>query len=187
MIIRILLIALLCSIVISCSGIKKLPQDKHSISLSSDSFTANQSIPYKYTFDGENISPHISWNGIPEDTISLILIVYDKDIPFTGLSIFTWVHWIVYNISPEILAITEGASSEFFLKNNINQGITTFKTTGYGGPDPPFGQHRYFFRILAVDKYIDVSEENLTLRVLKKEIKGHILREGEIYGTYKSK
>lgn len=185
-IIKSILIILLCSTVISCTGIKSLPQDKYLISLSSDSFTSDQNMSNKFTFNGGNISPHISWDSIPENTSSLILIGYDKDIPFKGFPIFTWVHWIVYNISPDILEITEGAPPEFYLENNIKQGTTTFKTTGYGGPDPPFGQHRYFFRILAVDKYIEITEENCTLKVLKEEIKGHILGEGEIYGIYES-
>lgn len=157
---------------------------KHLISVFSNSFKNTHPIPQKNTCDCQDISPHISWTNIPKLTKSLIVMAYDKDIPFRGISLFTWVHWLVYNISPEITELKEGFPSDAAFENGIKQGITTFKKAGYGGPCPPFGTHRYFFKVLAIDTKIDLDTDVTTWKKIKNAIKGHILAEGEMYGVY---
>ncbi len=96
------------------------------------------------------MSPHFSWANIPQETKSLIVMAFDKDIPLRGLSLFTWIHWLVYDILPEIMELDEGFPNNASFENGTKQGITTFRKPGYGGPCPPFGTHRYFFRVLAI-------------------------------------
>ena len=159
----------------------------HSISISSNSFENRQPIPIKHACDGQDISPHISWENGPQGTKSFIILAYDKDIPFKGLSLFTWIHWLVYNIPPDISELEEGFPNNKVFENGIKQGITTFKKPGYGGPCPPFGIHRYFFKVFALDKKIDLGPEATTWKKIKKEIKGHILADGEMFGVYSRK
>ncbi|NLD92554.1 MAG: YbhB/YbcL family Raf kinase inhibitor-like protein [Fibrobacter sp.] len=140
-------------------GISKVSMNKHSINVSSNSFKNGDNIPMEYTCDSENISPHISWCGIPKETESIVIVAYDKDIPFRGLSFFTWIHWVVYNIPPEVTELNENLPKDAKLIKGIRQGITTFKTSGYGGPCPPFGKHRYFFRIMAIDKKLNLPRQ----------------------------
>jgi len=153
--------------------------------MSSHSFSHEDSLSPEFTFDGRNVSPHIAWKNIPSGTESLILLAYDKDIPIQGVSFFTWIHWIVYNIPPNVVELPQGVSAKYLEELNIKQGYTTFKDYGYGGPDPPFGEHRYFFRIIALDRELSFNTD-ATWYEIEKEIQDHILGEGEIYCTYGS-
>lgn len=179
----ILLITLIFSL-FSCLTVKKIRLEKDTIVVSSSSFEQKGVIPERFTCDCADLSPELSWSNIPAETKSLIVLSYDKDIPFRGLSFFTWIHWLVYNIPPETESLSENFPKESSLDNGVMQGITTFKTNGYGGPCPPFGKHRYFFRVIALDKVIDLAPGEATWKAVKKEMKGHILAEGEIYGVY---
>ena len=123
---------------------------KPSISVFSNSFKNKNPIPKKYTCDSLDISPHFSWANIPQETKSFIVMAFDKDMPLRGLSLFTWIHWLVYDILPEIMELDEGFPNNASFENGTKQGITTFRKPGYGGPCPPFGKHRYFFRVLAI-------------------------------------
>ena len=158
--------------------------NEKSISVFSNSFFHKGKIPQEYTCDYQDISPHIAWASIPDETKTLMLVAYDKDIPFKGLSLFTWIHWLVYNIPPEISELNEGFPKDVSLQNGIKQGVTTFKTSGYGGPCPPFGKHRYFFRVIALDTHLDLNPNTTTWKEIKPHINSHILSEGEIYGIY---
>lgn len=179
-----LLIVTLLFTLCSCLTVRKIDKDINTIRVSSDSFEQGGLISPSFTCDCRDQSPHISWDTVPEGTKSLIVLSYDKDIPWRGLTFFTWIHWLVYNIPPEVRELDENLPKQKELDRGIKQGVTTFKTHGYGGPCPPFGKHRYFFRVIAVDKIIDLPPDELTWKVLKKEIKDHVLAEGEIYGIY---
>jgi Raf kinase inhibitor-like YbhB/YbcL family protein len=139
--------------------------------ITSPSFTHKEMIPKKFTCQGEDVNPALIIEDIPKMTKSLVLIVDDPDAP-AGV----WIHWVVYNI-PITGRIEE---------NSIpgKQGINSFQKTGYGGPCPPSGTHRYYFRIYALDTDLDL-EEGISLDVLKEEMKDHILTEAQIVGLYK--
>lgn len=141
--------------------------------LSSSAFSQNEIIPKKYTCDGENVNPPLSIADIPKETKSLVLIVDDPDAP-KG----TWVHWTVFNINPEIKEIAENSIP----KDGI-EGMTDFGRPGYGGPCPPSGIHRYFFKIYSLDTKLDLKA-NASKKDLEKAMAGHILAKAELIGLY---
>lgn len=173
------LFLMLC--IASCSAVETSPTTLPSIELSSPAFQAGQSIPPQYTCDGEDISPPLRWGDPPEGTRSFALIMDDPDAP-AG----TWVHWVVYNLPAEVRELPEGASraraGEFSLPQGALQGKTSFNRTDYGGPCPPSGQHRYFFRLYALDTTLEgnTPDKNALLTAMK----GHILAQGELMGVY---
>ncbi|MCD6270209.1 YbhB/YbcL family Raf kinase inhibitor-like protein [bacterium] len=144
--------------------------------IKSSSFENNQMIPSRYTCDGENISPDILIEQVPKESKSLVLIVDDPDAPMG-----TWVHWTLWNISPDIKEIAAGHVPEGSV-----QGMTSFGKPGYGGPCPPFGTHRYFFKIYAIDTILELGS-NAGKAELEKAISGHILDKAQIVGLYKRK
>jgi Raf kinase inhibitor-like YbhB/YbcL family protein len=142
-------------------------------------------IPVKYTADGENISPPIGWGKVPEGTAGLVLVAEDPDAPSPFFPIIKWVHWVVYGIPPDVTALVEGLPPEPVLPGGIRQGVSSFKKFGYGGPAPPFGEHRYYFRIYATDINPAFSSPRVTKKEVLKAIKGHILAQGELMGRYR--
>jgi Raf kinase inhibitor-like YbhB/YbcL family protein len=143
------------------------------IQLSSSAFRDGDTIPKKYTCDGEDISPQLSWSGLPQGTQSLALIVDDPDAP-AG----TWVHWVLYDISPDVSDLPEDAQGLGI------EGKTSFRDPGYGGPCPPKGKpHRYFFKLYALDKTLGLKP-GATKADLEKAMQSHILAQGRIMGTY---
>lgn len=150
--------------------------------LYSNSFENGGKIPIKYTADGDNISPHIGWKDIPNKTISLALVMFD--IPFSIMPFFSIKHWILYNIPLNITELAEGFPCGPLHENGIFQGISFFGNK-YGGPDPPFGEHKYYFNFYAVDKLIDLDPRKTKWNSLSKELKGHILEQSVIIGRYK--
>lgn len=138
--------------------------------ISSPAFDANQKIPQKFTCDGEDISPSLVIEEIPEGAETLALIVDDPDAP-AG----TWVHWVVFNI-PVTNRIEEGEVPG-------NQGINDFKKEKYGGPCPPSGTHRYFFKLYALDQELGLSE-GASKRDVEAAMEGHILAQAELMGLY---
>ncbi len=154
------------------------------LTLTSPAFAQGEAIPDKYTCQGDDSSPALQWTSPPSGTKSLALIVEDPDAP-TG----TWVHWIVYNIPPDAGELAEGASKanapEFRLPKDALQGSTSFGRRDYGGPCPPSGSHRYFFRLYALD--IALNRPGLDKAALSDAMKEHVLAAGELMGTYKKK
>ncbi|AHM57968.1 hypothetical protein EAL2_808p04650 (plasmid) [Peptoclostridium acidaminophilum DSM 3953] len=146
--------------------------------IKSSSFEDKGPIPSKYTCDGENISPELSWSGFPEGTKSFALIAEDPDAP-AG----TWVHWILYDIPVNVTALPEGVPDDEVLSNGARQGLSDFKDIGYGGPCPPRGVHRYFFKLYALDEKLGLKS-GLSKKSLLDKIKGHVIAEAEIHGTY---
>jgi Raf kinase inhibitor-like YbhB/YbcL family protein len=151
-----------------------------SIQLTSTAFGEGKPIPAKYTCDGADVSPPLKWSNVPNGTKSIALISDDPDAP-----VGTWVHWVIYNIPPDVTELAEGVPKSEVLTNGARQGMTDFKRIGYGGPCPPPGRpHRYFFKIHALDTKLDLKP-GATKQQLLRTMEGHILAEGQLMGTYK--
>jgi Raf kinase inhibitor-like YbhB/YbcL family protein len=151
------------------------------MTLTSPAFKPDGQIPSKYTCEGEDVSPALAWDGVPEGTKSLVLIIDDPDAPDPKAPQMVWVHWVVYNIPPDIKGLPENASKAG-LPQGTELGRNDFKKTAYGGPCPPIGRHRYFHKLYALDITLDLK------RTSKPEIelamKGHRLAHAELVGTY---
>ncbi len=148
--------------------------------ISSTAFPDGQPITKKYTGDGADASPPLRWEGVPANASSLALIGDDPDAP-RG----TWTHWVVFNLPPEVHELPEGVSPQNELPNGAAQGVNDFGKVGYGGPAPPPGKpHRYFFRLYALDTRLNLTPGRATRQQLLEAMKGHVLAEGLIMGTY---
>ena len=150
--------------------------------LSSIAFSNTKEIPSKYTCNGDDISPPLQWKDVPENTASLVLIVDDPDAPDPKAPKMTWVHWVVYNLSPGTRSIPEAASSNT-LPKGTQQGINDWKRSGYGGPCPPIGRHRYFFKLYALDLILP-EKNNATKAQIEAAMQGHVIGQTELIGTY---
>ena len=137
----------------------------------SPAFKNNKPIPVKFTCDGADVNPALTIDGVPEETKTLVLIVDDPDAPMG-----TFDHWVVWNIPATTRRIEE---------NTIpgTEGVSSYRKHAYGGPCPPYGTHRYFFKVYALDMQLDLKSDS-TKRDVEKAMKGHILAEGELVGLY---
>lgn len=152
------------------------------LTLQSSDFVHQSEIPSRFTCDGENISPALSWSGVPQNTKSLALIVDDPDAPDPAAPKMTWVHWVLYNIPPTLQEIPRNIAAND-LPPTVRQGKNDWKRTGYGGPCPPIGRHRYFHKLYALDTELpDLNEPNKAQ--LEKAMQGHIIGQTELVGTY---
>jgi Raf kinase inhibitor-like YbhB/YbcL family protein len=151
------------------------------LALTSSAFTHNGAIPKQYTCQGSDISMPLAWNQLPAGTKSLALIVDDPDAPDPAAPQLTWVHWVVYNIPSHITGFKEGIKSGELPKGTL-EGLNDWKRTGYGGPCPPIGRHRYFHKLYALDTELDLKRA--TKAQLEKAMQGHILEKSELIGTY---
>jgi Raf kinase inhibitor-like YbhB/YbcL family protein len=149
------------------------------INMKSTAFDEGGMIPKKYTCDGPNVSPPLTWTSVPEGTKSLALICDDPDAPMG-----TWVHWVLFNLPADVRELPENIPPQKTLANGAKQGITDFRKIGYGGPCPPGGTHRYYFKLYALDTEIDL-DSGVTKKQLLEAMKGHILAEGQLMGKYK--
>ena len=149
------------------------------IQVESAAFKEGESIPAKYTCDGEDLSPGLSWTAPPEETESLALICDDPDAP-----VGTWVHWVIYNIPADTGALPEGVPTEKEVLTGAIQGKNDWGKIGYGGPCPPGGTHRYFFKLYALDGKLAL-EPGATKKELLAAMEGHVLARGQLMGTYK--
>lgn len=145
--------------------------DTATLKITSPAFLNMASIPSKYTCEGENVNPALDINGVPSNAKSIALIVDDPDAPGK-----TWVHWVMWNI-PVGSSIKEKTAPGV-------QGITDFRKIQYGGPCPPSGTHRYFFKVYALDTMLSLKEGS-TKQQLEEAMSGHILSSGEVVGLYK--
>jgi hypothetical protein len=142
-------------------------------------FKDGEMIPKKHTCDGEEVSPPISWSGVPKSTESIALISDDPDAPGR-----VWVHWVIFNIPPVSSGLPEGVPAQEILPDGSRQGINDSHQIGYGSPCPPSGTHRYYFKIYALDSMMDIKS-GATKNDLLKAMKDHVLAEGQIMGRYK--
>ena len=155
------------------------------IQLISKQFSHLGEIPLKHTCEGEDVSPSLGWSGVPEGTKSLALIVDDPDAPDPKAPTMTWVHWVLYNIPPTAEGLAEAVFAED-LPSGTFQGKNDWGRTGYGGPCPPIGPHRYFHKLYALDIVLpDLGTP--TKKQVEDAMKGHILAVAELVGTYQKK
>ena len=155
------------------------------IDIRSPRFGAGGEIPVKHTCEGEDVSPALSWSTVPKGTKSLVLIVDDPDAPDPKAPKMTWVHWVLFNIPPDATGLPEGVKPDA-LPAGTEQGLNDWKRTGYGGPCPPIGRHRYFHKLYALDtKLTGVSKPNKAQ--VEAAMKGHVLAQGQLIGTYEKK
>lgn len=155
------------------------------MSLSSSAFSNNGQIPDTYTCAGGDRSPPLTWSGMPPATRSLALIVDDPDAPDPKAPQRTWVHWVLYNIPPAANNLPEAVASSD-LPAGTREGLNDWKRTGYGGPCPPIGRHRYFHKIYALDIVLpDLGA--VTKATLEQAMQGHILGQAQLVGTYQRK
>jgi Raf kinase inhibitor-like YbhB/YbcL family protein len=162
------------------SAVKKL-------SVKSAAFRTGETIPSEYTADGDNISPDLSWEGAPSGVKSFIILVEDPDIPIPKFLIPSWIHWVVYNIAPETTSIPKAFMKHGSSGNKATLGTTSYRKQQYDGPCPPFGTHRYYFKVYALDNSLDLKPIKATKKKILKAMDGHILAYGEVMGTYKRK
>ena len=146
--------------------------------IASQAFEAGGMIPAKYTCDGPDLSPPLRWADPPAGTQSYALIADDPDAP-----VGTWVHWVLWNIPAEASGLEENLSKSASLPNGAKQGTTDFRRIGYGGPCPPSGTHRYFFKLYALDTMLELPSST-TKRDLEGAMQGHILGQAELVGKY---
>ena len=175
----IILIAMF-SMIASATG-----QEEKKMELTSSDFGNNESICKEFTCDGEDISPALQWSGAPEGTRSFALIVDDPDAPDPANPRMTWVHWVLYNMPPTADSLPQ-AATEQDLPEGTMQGLNDWKKTGFGGPCPPIGEHRYFFKLYALDTELS-GLGNPAKADLEKAMKGHVLGKAELVGLYRRK
>jgi len=152
-----------------------------SLTITSSAFEPGGEIPARYTCDGEDVSPPLTWTGIPDGAQSLVLVVDDPDAPDPEAPRMTWVHWVLYNLPPDAKGLPEAVTSDD-LPVGTREGLNDWKRTGYGGPCPPIGRHRYFHKLYALDQQLpDLGAATKT--ELEAAISGHILGMAELVGT----
>ena len=152
------------------------------LTLTSPAFAHNGLIPAQFTCDSQDLSPALAWSGLPEGTKSLVLIVDDPDAPDPAAPKMTWVHWVLYNIPPQVAGLAE-AIAPAQLPAGTLEGINDWKRTGYGGPCPPIGVHRYFHKLYALDTILpDLNQP--TKAQLEQAMQGHIIGHVELIGRY---
>ncbi|MFZ7125890.1 MAG: YbhB/YbcL family Raf kinase inhibitor-like protein [Desulfobacterales bacterium] len=151
--------------------------------LTSTAFTNGGEISGKYTCEGEDISPPLTWSGVPPEARSLVLIVDDPDAPDPKAPKMTWVHWVLFNIPSDTDGLPEGVTPGH-LPSGTGEGVNDWKRTGYGGPCPPIGRHRYFHKLYALDTVLEGLKRPSKSQV-EAAMKGHVLASAELVGTYR--
>jgi len=150
--------------------------------LTSTAFSEGGSIPAKFTCDDRNVSPVLTWSGVPTGAKSLVLIADDPDAPGG-----TWVHWVLYDLPATTSELAEDAPKTQYLPSGAKQGLNDFKRLGYGGPCPPPGKpHRYFFKLYALDALLELKP-GATKNEVERAMQKHILGQGQLMGMYKRK
>jgi Raf kinase inhibitor-like YbhB/YbcL family protein len=157
-------------------------EGKTMLSLTSPAFVAGQPIPKKYTCAGGDVSPPLAWSGVPASAKSLALIVDDPDAPDPKAPTRVWVHWVVYNVAPSATSLVDSASGRN-MPAGAAEGTNDWSRGGYGGPCPPIGRHRYFFKLYALDSMLPLGKA-LTKAALEQAMQGHIVAQAELIGTY---
>lgn len=153
------------------------------MNLTSTAFVAGGEIPAQYTCSGDDTSPALAWSNLPPGTKSLALIVDDPDAPDPAAPKRTWVHWVLYNIPASVGSLAPGAGNGVPAPP-ARSGVNDWSKTGYGGPCPPIGRHRYFFKLYALDSELAVPEP-ATKAALENAMAGHVLARAELIGTFR--
>jgi Raf kinase inhibitor-like YbhB/YbcL family protein len=169
-------ILLAAEILLSVSGSAAM-----AMTLTSPAFKQNGQIPSKYTCEGDDISPPLAWDGVPESAKSLVLIIDDPDAPDPKAPQRVWVHWVVYDLAAEVKSLPENAAKAGLPRGTV-VGLNDFKKAEYGGPCPPIGRHRYFHKLYALDSTLDLK--GATKSQIEQAMQGHVLANAELIGTY---
>ena len=148
--------------------------------LTSTAFTPGGDIPTRFTCEGSDAAPPLAWRNVPDGTRSLALIVDDPDAPDPAHPQRTWVHWVLYDIPPSASGLPDGGKP---LPEGTREGENDWGRTGYGGPCPPIGRHRYFFKLYALDRMLS-DQHKPKKAALEKAMQGHVLAQCELMGTY---
>jgi len=152
------------------------------LALTSTAFEPGGAIPAAYTCQGKNVSVPLAWSGLPAGTRSLALIVDDPDAPDPAAPKMTWVHWVLYNIPPTATGLPEAVEPKALPAGTL-EGRNDWGRTGYGGPCPPVGRHRYFFKLYALDVALpDLGQPDKAR--LERAMQGHVLVQQQLVGTY---
>jgi Raf kinase inhibitor-like YbhB/YbcL family protein len=169
----------------AAAGVTQTPEQEVAamgMKITSPAFAQDQSIPRVHTCDGRDLSPSLAWDGIPPGTQSLALVVDDPDAPDPAAPRMTWVHWVLYNLPPDATGLPQGVEPED-LPAGTREGLNDWKRLGYGGPCPPKGRHRYFFKLYALDTRLP-NLSAATKAALEQAMAGHIVAKAELVGTY---
>jgi Raf kinase inhibitor-like YbhB/YbcL family protein len=174
-------VALMFAVAVIATAEEKLM----SLTITSTAFAPNAAIPSLYTCEGKDISPPLAWRGVPAGARSLALIVDDPDAPDPAASKMTWVHWVLYNIPASEGGLPEAVRSTA-LPAGTREGVNDWGRTGYGGPCPPIGRHRYLHKLYALDTVLpDLKRPDKA--ALEKAMQGHILAQAALIGTYQKR
>ena len=168
------------ALVISMTALALSARGEETMRIVSTAFSHEGAIPLMYTCEGKDVSPPVSWSDVPPGTKSLALIVDDPDAPDPAAPKMTWVHWVLYNLPPAVDGLPESVKT---LPPGAKEGVNDWKRTGYGGPCPPIGRHRYFHNLYALDAVLPDLKQP-TKAKLEDAMKGHILSEARLMGTY---
>jgi Raf kinase inhibitor-like YbhB/YbcL family protein len=152
------------------------------LAITSPDFSHGGAIPREYTCDGRDVSPALAWHGVPERARSLVLVVDDPDAPDPKAPKMTWVHWVLYNLPPTAAGLPKDCGPKD-LPDGTREGINDWKRTGYGGPCPPIGRHRYFHKLYALDTMLPDLGKATKARV-EEAMVGHVIEQAELVGTY---
>ena len=150
--------------------------------IESEAFKDGEAIPKPFTCEGQDVSPPLTWSGVPANARSLVLIVDDPDAPDPRAPKMTWVHWVLYNLPAETAGLAQGVAAQD-LPAGTGEGLNDWKRTGYGGPCPPVGRHRYFHKLYALDTRLE-GLANPTKAQVEAAMQEHIVAQAELVGTY---
>jgi len=159
-----------------------MSEERMPLKIESSAFVEGAEIPIRHTGEGEDLSPPLAWSGLPRGTKSLALIVDDPDAPDPAAPRMVWVHWVLFNIPPSTTSLSEGVRT---LPAGTGEGLNDWKRTGHGGPAPPIGRHRYFFKLYALDEKLRLAGTP-TKAQLEKAMRGHILAQATLIGMYEA-
>ena len=152
------------------------------LAIRSPAFAHQGEIPQAHTCEGNDVAPALEFSGVPQGAKSLALVVHDPDAPDPAAPRMDWVHWVLYDLPPQGKGLPQGGA----LPEGTRQGLNDWKKTGYGGPCPPIGRHRYFFVLYALDTVLgDLGTP--TRKKLEQAFAGHLLSKAELMGTYEKK
>ncbi|MEJ2592429.1 MAG: YbhB/YbcL family Raf kinase inhibitor-like protein [Candidatus Thiodiazotropha sp.] len=155
------------------------------MTITSDAFSEGGEIPTEYTCQGDDLSPRLQWDGVPDNARSLALIVDDPDAPDPAAPRMTYVHWVLYNLPPETRELARAIPAAD-LPTGTGEGVNDWKRTGYGGPCPPIGRHRYFHKLYALDTRLE-GLQTPTKAQLESAMSGHVIAEAVLMGTYEKR
>jgi len=180
---NVLFVTAMLGCLVTAGGADKLnPKKVMNLQITSPAFSEGQPIPAKYSCEGNDASPPLKWTNAPANTKSFALIADDPDAP-----VGTWVHWVLYDLPPNATELPEDVAKTQFTSSGAKQGLNSWPRLGYGGPCPPPGKpHRYFFKLYALDTMLDLKP-GATKKDVEAAMKGLILAEGQLMGTYQRK